>query len=133
MLVFRSRAPVVGVGIDRDATTGREQANDLNILGIHQAHQILHDRVHTVFVEVAMVTEREEVEFQALRLHHPLARDIENLDLRKVGLSCDGTERRKLWTVELHPVVVIRMLVHECLQHLWGIVHAILSLLAKGL
>ena len=54
---------IVGKGFDGDAATRIEQAYDLQILGIHQLDQVLHDDIHTVLMEVAVVTETEEIEF----------------------------------------------------------------------
>ena len=133
LLIFGAGATVVGIGIDADAATGGEDADNLDIFGVHQADKILHDGVHTVLMEVTVVAEGEEVELQTLRLHHPAAGDIEDLDLSKVGLTRDGTERRELGAVELHPVVVVRMTVLKSLQHLRGIVHPVFGLTAKGL
>ena len=53
---------VVGEGLDGDAATGVEQADDLQIFGIHQLDEVLHDDVDAVLMEVAVVTEAEEVE-----------------------------------------------------------------------
>ena len=131
--IFGARTSVVGIGIDADAAARREEADDLNVFGVHQRHKILHDLVDTVFVEITMVAEGEEIELQALRLHHALTGDVENLDLRKVGLTGDRTERRKLRTVELHPVIVVRMLVDKRFQHLRRIVLTVFGLLTKGL
>ena len=75
-LVFRTRTTVVGIGIDADATTGREQSYHLYILRIHQFDQVLHDDVHTVLMEIPVVTETEEIELQTLALYHPLPRNI---------------------------------------------------------
>ena len=88
--VFGAWAAVVGIGIDADAPAGREEAYDLDVLGFHQAHKVFHDLVDAVLMEVAVVAEGEEVELQALRLHHALAGDVEDLDLGKVGLARDG-------------------------------------------
>jgi hypothetical protein len=82
-------------------------------------------------MEIPVVTEGEEIEFQALRLHHSFVRDIEDFDFREVWLSGNRTERRELRTVELHPVVVVRVFVLKRLQYLWCIVHPILGLLTK--
>ena len=131
--ILRTRTAVVGVRVNTDATTGGEQSDDLDVFGIHQTHQVFHDRVHAILMEIAVIAEGEEIEFQALRLDHPLARDIEDLDFCEVRLSCDRTERCELWTVELYPVIVVRMTVLKGLQHLWGIVGLVLSLLTKGL
>jgi len=133
LLVFGAGAAVVGVRIDADAATGREEADDLDVLGIHESDEILHDDVHAVFMEIAVVAEREEIQFQTLRLHHPLAGEIHDLDLCKVGLTRDGAKRRKLGAVELHPVVILRMFVLKRFQHLRGIVHPVLGLLAERL
>lgn len=59
--ILGSRAAIVGVGIDGDAPTRCEQAYHLNIFGIHQSHQVFHDDVDTVLMEVTMITEGKEV------------------------------------------------------------------------
>ena len=121
---------VIGIGIDGDAATRGKQSYHLYIFWLHQLHQVLHDDINTVLLEVAMVTEGEEIELQTLRLYHALGRNIHDLYLRKVRLSSDRTERRKLRTIELHPLVVVLMLVLKGFQYLWCIVHLILGLLA---
>jgi hypothetical protein len=90
--ILRSRTPIVGIGIDRDATTRCKEAKDLNILRIHQFHQVFHDLIDAILMEITMVTEREEIEFQALALYHPLARDIGDFDFSEVWLTSDWTE-----------------------------------------
>ena len=52
---------IVGEGLDGDATTGIEQADDLQILRVHQLDQVLHNDVDTVLVEVTVVAEAEEI------------------------------------------------------------------------
>ena len=84
-------------------------------------------------MEIAMIAEGEQIELQTLRLHHSFARDIHNLDFCEVWLTSDGTQRRKLGAVKLHPVVVVLMLVLKRFQHLRCIRHLILSLLAQQL
>ena len=109
---------VVGKGIDADAAAGEEVAGHLQVLGIHEAHEVLHDNVDTVLMEIAVVAEREEVELERLALHHPLARDITNVEVPEIGLTGLGAEGGKLRTIECHEVLVLRMLVGEGLQHL---------------
>ena len=130
LFVLRSWLAVIGIGIDADATTGREQPYHLDVLGCHEPHQVFHDDVHAVLMEIAVVAEGEKVELQALGLHHALGRYVHNLDFGKVGLARDRAERRELWAVELYPVVVALMLVLESLQHLGGVVVQIFSLAA---
>ena len=45
-LVFRPRAAVVGVRVDRDAASRGEFAPDFDVAGVHQFDQIVHDDVH---------------------------------------------------------------------------------------
>ncbi len=131
LFVAGARASVVGVGIDADAATRGEEASDLNILGVHEADEILHDGVDAVLMEVAVVAEGEEVELEALRLHHALVGDVHDLDLGEVGLTRDGAEGGELGTVELHPVVVLGMFVLEGLEHLGCVVCRVAGLLAQ--
>ena len=57
--VLGSWLAIVGVGIDADAATRREEAGYLYVFGLHQFDEILHDDVHAVFMKVAMVAKRE--------------------------------------------------------------------------
>ena len=128
LLILGTWAAVVGIGINTDATTRGEEPDDLYILGIHQTDEILHDDIDAVLVEITMIAETEKIQLQTLRLHHPLTRNIHDLDLCKIRLTRDGTKRCKLGTVELNPIIVLRMLVLESLQNLRRIVHLILGL-----
>ena len=127
LLIFGARPAVVGIGIDADTATRSEDARHLYIFRIHQSDKVFHDNVHAVFMKVAVVAETEQIELQALTLHHTLTGQVHYLYLGKVGLSGDGTQRCELGTVELHPVIIFRMFVHECLEHLGSIVHEILG------
>ena len=110
-LILCARHSVVGVGIDADATAGSKQADDLDVFGIHQANEVFKDDVDTVFVEVAMVAEAEQIEFQTLAFHHSFGRNISDSDLGKVGLTRDGAQGGELRTVEPHPIVILGMFV----------------------
>ncbi len=133
LLVLRALLAVVGVGIDADASAGCEDARYLNVLRFHQPDEVFHDDVHAVFVEVAVIAEAEKVELQALALYHPFVGHIRDAYLCKVGLPRDGAEARELGAVELHPVVVSRMLVDKRLQHFRGIIRSVLGLRAERL
>ena len=75
-LVLGARTAVVGVGIDGDAATWSEEAGDLDVFGIHQFDEVLHDDVYAVLVEVSVVSEAEKIELEALALDHLDVRDI---------------------------------------------------------
>lgn len=53
----RVRTAVVGVGMDGDAAARREFAPDLDILRIHELDEVLHDSVHAILVEIAVIAE----------------------------------------------------------------------------
>ena len=130
LLVLGSRTSIIGVWIDADATTRSKQSDDLDILGVHQSDEVLHNSIDAVLMEVTMIAEREKIELQALRLDHALVRDIHDFNLGKVGLTRNGTERSKLRTVELYPIIVPCMFILEGLQHLGGVVLRVFHLLA---
>ena len=120
---------VVGEGLDGNAATRIEQPDNLQILRIHQLDQVLHNDVHAVLVEVTVVAEAEEVELEALALHHQRARDIINNKVTEVGLTCLRAQRGELRTIQSHKVLVLRMLVLKRLQYLRRIVVVVLRVL----
>jgi hypothetical protein len=132
-LVLGTRTAVVGVRIDGDAATRGKEACDLDVFGIHQFDEVLHDDVYAVLVEVSVVSEAEKIELETLALDHLDVRDIADAKLCEVRLSCNRTERGELRAVETHPVVIALVLVFECLQYLRSVVHSVFGLAAKGL
>lgn len=132
-LVLGAGAAVVGVRVDGDAAARGEEACDLYVLGIHQLDEILHYLVDAILVEIPVVAKAEQIQFQALALHHPDVRNITDPDLREVRLPRDRAQARELRAVEPYPVIVILMLVDERLQNLRSVVTFIFSLLAEGL
>ena len=112
-LILCSRTAVVAVRINGDSPTGSKDAGHLNVFRIHQPDQVLHDNVHTVFMEITVVTETEQIKFQALALHHPHVRQITDTDFREIRLSRNGTKAGELGEVETHPIVILRMLVDK--------------------
>ena len=69
LLIFCALAAIVGKGVDADAATRGEDARHLDIFGVHEADEVLHDDVDAVFVEIAMIAEAEEIKFQTLALY----------------------------------------------------------------
>ena len=132
-LVLGAGTAVVGVRVDGDAAARSEKSGYLYVLGIHQFDEVLHDLVDTILMEIPVVAETEQVQFQALALDHPNVRDITDPDLGEVRLTSDRAQARELRAVEPHPVIVALMLVDERLQDLRSIVTFIFSLLAEGL
>ena len=132
-LVLGAGTAVVGVRVDGDAATWGEEAGNLDVFGIHQFDEVLHDDVYAVLVEVSVVSEAEKIEFETLAFNHLDVRDIADAELCEVRLSCNRTESGELRAVETHPVVIALVLVFECLQYLRCVVHSVFGLAAKGL
>ena len=122
LLVFRAWATIVGIRMNGNASARGEDACDLDVSWIHETNEIFHDDIDTVFVEVAVIAETEEIEFQALAFDHLDIGDVANDDIGKVGLPGDRAEAGELGAVELDPIVVVLVLVDEGLEHLRSIV-----------
>ena len=85
--ILVSGIAVIGKRLDGDSPTGIEQADDFQILGIHQFDQVLHDDIHAIFMEVAVVAEAEEIKLEALALHHQGSGNIINDDVSEIRLT----------------------------------------------
>ena len=120
LFIFGSRLAVVGVWPDADAAAWGKDTGYFDILRIHQLNEVLHDDVHAVFVEIAMIAEAEEIKFQTLALYHLYIRNIADANLCKVRLTCDRAEGCELRAVETYPVIVARVLVDKGFQYLWS-------------
>lgn len=79
-------------------------------------YQVFHDDVDAVFVEGTVVSEGEEVEFEAFAFHHLYIRYVGNGDGRKVRLSRYGAKARKFGAVKFNEVVVVLVLVFKDFQ-----------------
>lgn len=113
---------IVGEWVDGDTASGREDTYYLQIPWFHQFHQILHDDVDAILMEIAVVAEAEKVELQRFALHHSFAWNVVDDDFRKIRLTGLRTEAGELRTIQGYKVIVLRMLVDERLQDLWRVV-----------
>ena len=127
------RFAVVAVRIDRDAASRCEFAPHLDVFRRHQCNQILHDDVHAILVEVAVVAETEKVKLQRFTFDHDLSRDVGNVDGRKIGLSRHRAQACEFGAVEFHKVIIVRMLVRKSLKDFRIVVLRIFSLLVAQL
>jgi hypothetical protein len=55
------RISVVGERIDTDASSGHKIAGYFEVFGIHETNQVLHDDIHTILMEVTVVSEGEKI------------------------------------------------------------------------
>ena len=132
LFILCARTAVVGIRIDADASAWGKDSRDLDVLGVHQLDEILHDGVDAVFVEIAMVTEGEQVKLERFALHHAAVGQVGDANLSKVWLSCDGAEGCEFRAIEPYPIVVLWVLVLKAFQYLWRIVLSIFCFLSKG-
>jgi hypothetical protein len=82
-------------------------------------------------MEVAVVSEGEKVQFETFALHHPLPRDITDVNMSEIRLSCFGAECSELRAIERNEIFVLWVFVRESLQHGGIIVVAILHVLVS--
>ena len=80
-------------------------------------------------MEVAMVAEAEQIQFEALALHHAYAGDVVDDDVAKVGLARFRTQRRKLRANEGYNIFVLRMFVLKSLQNIRRVVVTVMCVL----
>lgn len=85
LLELRAGTSVIGIRINGDASARGEDTRHLNILRVHQMNEVFHYDVHAIFVESSVIAEAEQIELQALALHHLDIGDIANTDFRKSG------------------------------------------------
>lgn len=71
-----ARLAVVTVRVNRDAAARRELAPDLDVLRLHELDEILHDDVHAVLMEIAVVAEAEQIQLERFALNHADVRYI---------------------------------------------------------
>lgn len=90
LFVFRAGTAIVGIRINRDPAARGENSRNLDVLGVHQADKIFHYDIHAVLMESAMIAKTEQIEFQALALHHFHIGNIADADFRKSGCPVMG-------------------------------------------
>jgi hypothetical protein len=67
-------------------------------------------------MEIAMIAETEQIEFQALALNHSNTRDISDNYMAEVRLSGLWAQRSELWTIKRDKIFIVLMLVLKRLK-----------------
>lgn len=114
--VFCAGASVVGKRVDADAATGREESGDLNVFWVHKADEVFHDDIDTVLMEVAVIAEAEEVEFQGFAFYHEISGDVGDVDGGKIGLPCLRAETGKFGTIKFDEIVAVFVFIGNSFQ-----------------
>ena len=108
---------VVGKRMNGDAAARCEFAEYFDVFRLHQGDEVFHDNVDAVFMEVAVVAEAEEIEFQGFAFHHFDMGDVADVDGGKVGLAGHRAEAGELGADEFDEIVVVWMFVVERFQN----------------
>ena len=111
------RTPVISIRINGNTTAWSKNACNFNIFRIHQANQVFHYNIHTIFVESTMIAKTEKVQFQALAFHHLYIRNITDTDFCKVRLPGYRTQAGEFRTIKTYPVIILGMLIIKSFQH----------------
>ena len=127
---FRAAPAVIAVWVDRQPASWKETAPHFDIPRIEELDQVIHDEIHTVFMEIAVVAVAEKIELQGLALYNEFVRDIGNVNRSKIGLARLRAEARKFRAVELDKIIPVRVGIGHRFQQGRIIIKGILRLLA---
>ena len=130
---FGARDAVVAVGVDGEAASGEEFAPDFDVAGAEEFDEVGHDDVHAVFVEVAVISKGEEVEFQGFAFYHVFIGDVGNIDGGKVGLPGLGAEAGEFGAVEFDEEVPVFVFVGDSFEQVGVVVVGVGGVLAAEL
>ena len=119
---LRSRTTVIGIRINRDASTRSKDSRDFDIFGGNQFNKVFHDDIYTIFMKSSMIAEAEKVEFQTFAFYHFYFRNVADTYFGKVRLSGNGTQTCELRAVETYPIVIFRMLIIKSFQYFRSII-----------
>ena len=120
---------MVAVGIDGEAAAGKEFAPNFDVPGMEEVDQVVHDDIDAVFMEVAVIAEAEEVEFQGFAFYHEISWNVGDVDGSKIGLSGFWTEAGEFRTVEFDKIVAVFVFIGNSFQIVGVIVVFVMGVL----
>ena len=77
--------------------------------------QVIFNDIDAVFMEVSVIAERKEIEFQGFAFHQFVIRDIADDNAAEIRLACFRAKACKFWTVKLDKIIIFRMFILKCL------------------
>ena len=107
---------VIAVGVDGEAAAGEEFAPDFDVPGMEEVDQVVHDDIYAVFMEVAVIAEAEEVEFQGFAFYHEISGNVGDVDGGKIGLPGFGAQAGEFRTVEFDEIVAVFVFIGNSFQ-----------------
>ena len=130
---FGAGDAVVAIGVNGEAASGEEFAPYFDVPGMEQFNQVGHDDIHTIFMEVAVISETEEVKLERFTFYHVLVRDIGNINGSKIRLAGFRAQAGKLGTVEFDEIIPVCMFIGNPFQQSRIVIVGILGILAAQL
>ncbi len=121
--------PVVAVGVDGEAAAGEEFAPDFDVAGMEEVDQVIHDDIDAVFMEVAVIAEAEEVEFQGFAFYHEISGNVGDVNGSKIGLPGFGAQAGEFRTVEFDKIVAVFVFIGNSFQIVGVIVVFVMGVL----
>lgn len=61
---LRAFLSVIAEWVDRDTSARQELAPNFDVFWIQKSNEVLHNDVHTVFMEIAMISEAKQIKFE---------------------------------------------------------------------
>lgn len=130
---FGAGDAVVAIGVNGEAASGEEFAPYFDVPGMEQFNQVGHDDIHTIFMEVAVISETEEVKLERFTFYHVLVRDIGNINGSKIRLAGFRAQAGKFGTVEFDEIIPVCMFIGNSFQQCRIVIVGILGILAAQL
>ena len=130
---FGAGDAVVAIGVNGEAASGEKFTPHFDVPGTEQLDQIGHDDIDAVFVEVAVVPEAEEVEFQRFTFYHVLVRDIGNINGSEIRLAGFRAQAGKFGAIEFDEIIPVCMFIGNPFQQSRIVIVGILGILAAQL
>ena len=107
---------MVAVGVDGEAAAGEEFAPDFDVSGMEEVDQVVHDDIYAVFMEVAVIAEAEEVEFQGFAFYHEISGNVGDVDGGKIRLPGLRAQAGEFRTVEFDEIVAVFVFIGNSFQ-----------------
>ena len=130
---FSAGDAVVAIGVNGQAASGQEFAPYFDVTGMEQFDQVGHDDIDAIFMEVAVISEAEKVEFQRFTFYHVLVRDVGNINGSKIWLTGFWTQAGKFRAVEFDEKIAVCVFVRDTFQESGIVIIGVFCILASQL
>ena len=99
--------------VNGNASARVKQSAHFDVAWLHKRNKIVHNNVRDIFVEIAVVAKREQVQLQRFAFDHALIGNVIDVQSAEVGLVRNGAQRGELGAAKRNHVVARGVLVLE--------------------